>query len=474
MNDAAGSALQAAGRQAVAAQGLICVAVAVGIAGVFRHHAAMTVAGGLSLLLFLWLSRRRLGLAALVPLCLSLVAFAGALARGVSADGLLHAADRALFLTALLSMLTLLRQAASRSRDVLRAGAYLTGQPPGRRYMALCFGGHLFGTLINLGGLAILLDMVARANKANLSGLPPALQELRLKRMTLAIVRGFTLVAFWSPLGFAVNSVLLAMPGLDYAFLGPLGLALTMPVFALGWMFDRMLAPRGNRHAFAPPEPAGGSVLRLVGHVALLGLLVMVLHSQSPLSFQEALLITVPVYALTWLLSAGAGRQAVGAAAAGVASTIRALPMAAGEIGVFASAGLLSVLLLEVLPVETIETMLNGADLPPEAISAMLGLATLGLALVGVNPIITVSVLGSLVAQVGIAGLSQAAAAFAMLSAWSAAMGLSPFITTVAYAGAIVGRSPVTVGMRWNGAYAATLLVLSQLAVAGAIRAGWL
>jgi hypothetical protein len=78
-----------------------------------------TLIGGLSLFVFLWLSRRLLGPPALVPLCLSFLAFAGALASGVSVDGLLHAVDRALFLTALLSMLTLLRQAAARSRDVL-------------------------------------------------------------------------------------------------------------------------------------------------------------------------------------------------------------------------------------------------------------------------------------------------------------------------------------------------------------------
>ncbi|MFG1466425.1 hypothetical protein V5F77_26660 [Xanthobacter sp. DSM 24535] len=34
--------------------------------------------------------------------------------------------------------------------------------------------------------------------------------------------------------------------------------------------------------------------------------------------------------------------------------------------------------------------------------------------------------------------------------------------------------SPVTVGLRWNGAYAATLLVLSQLLVALALHTGWL
>lgn len=59
--------------------------------------------------------------------------------RGVSMHAFVTASDGALFLTALLCMFTFLREAASHSRDVARAGAFLTGQPPGRRYVAMCF-----------------------------------------------------------------------------------------------------------------------------------------------------------------------------------------------------------------------------------------------------------------------------------------------------------------------------------------------
>lgn len=473
--DATGNQFTYRSRRERAATTSICVAVTAGLSGVFVDAPVATGAGGLALVAFLLLSFRRLGLMALVPMGLSTIALACAIWRGVSTHVLLHAIDRALFLTALLCMLTFLRQAAGRSQDMTRAGVFLTGQPPGRRYIALCFGGHLFGTLINLGGLAILLDMAAKANAANSAGLPEDLQELRLRRMTLAIVRGFTLVAFWSPLGFAVNSLLLVMPGLTYASLGPLGLAITFPVFALGWLLDRMLLPPGRpRTTVQPPERAFGPVLRLVGHVALLGGLVVAIHAWSPLSFQEALLLVVPVYATIWLAILRTGDGAMASVLGGLRSTVRVLPNAAAEIGVFASAGLLAVLLLELLPAQMIEAILTRSHLPPELLAICLGMTTFCLALLGINPIITASVLGSLIATSGVVGLSQIAAAFAILSAWSSVMGLSPFITTVAYAGAIIGRSPVTVGLRWNGSYALTLLVLSQSMVAAAIHFGLL
>lgn len=453
---------------------LICVVALVGVTGVFLHHPATTAAGGVSLIAFLILNRKRLGPAALVPLALSAVALGSAIWQGVSTQALLTATDRALFLSALLCMFAFLRETAGRSKDVVKAGAFLTGQPPGRRYVALCFGGHLFGTLVNLGGLALLLDMAVRANRANNGGFPADIQELRLKRMTLAIVRGFTLVTFWSPLGFAVNSLLLAMPGLDYTFLGSLGLALTVPVSALGWLFDRMLVPKGFRSSAPAPEPAMGAVLRLVGHVALLGGLVIGLYTFGVLAFQQSLLVAVPIYTLVWLAALRTGTGTRMSVATGIAATVHALPRAASEIGAFAAAGLLSVLLLLILPVEKVQRLLTGLALPPATIAALLGIMVFVLGLVGVNPIIGASVLGSLVSHLNIEGLSAAGAAFAMLSAWSGLLGSSPFITTVVYAGAIIGRSPVTVGLRWNGAYALTLLVLSQLLVAAAIQVGWL
>ena len=41
-----------------------------------------------------------------------------------------------------------------------RGGRYLVNQPPGRRYLALTFGGHIFGILLNMGGLALLASML--------------------------------------------------------------------------------------------------------------------------------------------------------------------------------------------------------------------------------------------------------------------------------------------------------------------------
>ena len=101
-----------------------------------------------------------------------------------------------------------------------------------------------------------------------------------------------------------------------------------------------------------------------------------------------------------------------------------------------------------------------------------LNLSLFGLGALGINPIITVSVLGSLVTRLDLPGLSPVAAALGMAGAWSCVMGFTPFITTVAYTGALIGRSAARVGLIWNGLYCLSGLFLWTAALAGAVAAG--
>ena len=69
-------------------------------------------------------------------------------------------------------------------------------------------------------------------------------------------------------------------------------------------------------------------------------------------------------------------------------------------------------------------------------------------------------------------GLSLPAAALSLAGAWSCVMGFTPFITTVAYAGALIGRSPSTVGFRWNGLYCLSSLAMWTAGMALAVAMG--
>ena len=433
----------------------ICVVIATGLIQIFWPIEWMAFAAGAALVLFFAVTWRQLTAVSIVPMVLAAALVGVALAQGVGVHVFGHALERAVFLSSLLALLGLLRTAAAAAPEIARAGRYLTAQPPGRRYLALNFGGHIFGTLINLGGLAILLDMAMRAMATGSGHLPPDLQEVKFRRMTLAVTRGFSLVALWSPMGFAVNSLLISMPSLDYLDFAPLGFALSFLCAGYGWMLDRVTAPRGRIVAqpASPPDPAdGGAVWLLLLHVALLGVAVIALNALTALSFQQSLLLVVPSYSLGWAAWTG-GRDAATVTTQVMDDAVSRFPLAASELAVFASAGLLSVLVVEVMPTEAIRQL--AIDLQLSALPVLWIFAGLlfGLGCIGINPIITASVLGSLGSQLAIPGLSDIAIAVQLIGIWSAVMCFSPFITTVAYAASLVGRSAFTVGLRWNWSY---------------------
>lgn len=461
------------------AQGCICLVIAVSLIEIFAPRPVLGLIGGAALALYFLLSWRQLSLISAFPLTLSLLMLLLAIRQDVPLESFIHAFERACFLASLLALLGMLRIAASAAPEIERAGRYITSQPPGRRYLAMTFGGHVFGMLVNLGGLAILLDMASRAMGRGSAHLPPDLQLLKLRRMTLAVTRGFALVALWSPLAFSVNSLLLAMPGLDYLDVGPIGIAMVFVVAGFGWMLDRRLAPRGRilPRAAAAPDPADrGAVALLLTHLASLGGAVIALNSLAPVSFQQALLLVLPSYAVLWMARTGRGvtGTALPAIARMLRDSLRSFSAITSELGVFASGGLLSVLVIAVLPVEEIRALASDIGMTPVAAIWALSLTMYISGCLAINPIISASVLGSLVSQVGIVGLGIPAAALTLMGTWSAVMCFSPFITTVAYAGALIGQSPVTVGMRWNWPYSIGLLLLWNCGMSLAVYAGLL
>jgi len=465
-------------RGAALRRGLMAAIMLAALVLVFLDSRLVTGAAVAALVLYLVLARRQFGFGTWVPVLMALAGLAAALRQGVEASVLWQGADRMLFLAALIAMLGTLRSAAAIAPEVHRAGLFVTGQPASRRYLAMTGGGHLFGVLINFGGLALLLDLATRSmDSAAAAELPPEAREARLRRMTMAVVRGFSLISLWSPFGFATNAILIAVPGLSYASFGPLGFAMSFVFIAIGWLFDFFDGRRFRRLGLPRPSPPPGSwtgAAALVGHVLALGAAVFLLHEVTPLSFQQGLICAVPGYALLW--AAAATRKAPGGPASGVAQAARAtwgrLGGLGSEVGVFASAGFLPVVLLALIPAEDLRTAISGLGLGPVALALGISLSIFGLALIGVNPIVVASVLGAIAAQLNVPGLSDTAIALAITGGWTAVIGLSPFITTLVICSAIVGRSTTTIGLRWNGPYCLAILTVWALMLAGLMMGG--
>lgn len=152
---------------------------------------------GAAVAVYFLLEWQRFKLASQVPVILSAALLALAIAQGTPARVIEDALGRMAFLASLLALLGILGVVAAEPPAIAQAGRYLTGQPPGRPYLALASAGNVFGLLINLGGLAILLEIGVRALDHDPAACDPRIREIKLRRMTVATLRGFR----WWPCG---------------------------------------------------------------------------------------------------------------------------------------------------------------------------------------------------------------------------------------------------------------------------------
>lgn len=180
------------------------------------------------------------------------------------------------------------------------------------------------------------------------------------------------------------------------------------------------------------------------------------------LTFQEALILVVPSYAILWSAVSGLrpGTGPAGGVREALADYRSRLPWMGGEVGVFASAGFLPVTFLALVPVEAVQT--HVATLGLEAVPLAIGIAVgvLAFTMAGINPIVSTSVLGSVAFQLQVPGLTPQVIALAAMGGWTSVVGLSPFITTIILASSILKRSVWRVGPHWNGPYCVAILAI--------------
>ncbi len=114
---------------------------------------------------------------------------------------ILQGSAAAAFIGAFFAALSTLRTVAATSPAIDRAGAFLAGQRPGKRYGALTIGGQAFALLLNYGSIQ-LLGALAMSNAKPEPNVE--IQGHRIRRMLLAVQRAFISTLPWSPLSFAI------------------------------------------------------------------------------------------------------------------------------------------------------------------------------------------------------------------------------------------------------------------------------
>jgi len=358
---------------------------------------------------------------------------------------LARALDTAAFIAAFFTALATLRHASGGSADIARAGRFLAAQPPGRRYAALTLGGQLFALLLNYGALVLLGTMAERSA----AGEPdPELARHRLRRMLLAVQRGFVSTLPWSPFAFAVAISTVAVPGGSWgASVGPC-LVSGLLLAGIGWGLDTALKPRLSRPppARGPVEGSWALIWPLVVLLAILVVAVGGLHLATGIRAVGVAMLVVPLIALVWVALQEGARALPVARRAGVFA-LNELPAYRGELALLLMAGTIG----------TLGGALAGPLIAPLGLdlSALpAGWVLVGLVWLipiagqmGMNPILTVSLIAPLLPAPAALGVSPSAVILALTSGWALSGASSPFTATTLLIGSMGGVSAWHVGL---------------------------
>ncbi|MEM8665648.1 MAG: hypothetical protein AAGF49_16200, partial [Pseudomonadota bacterium] len=365
----------------------------------------------------------------------------------------LDGAQLAAFIAAFFTALATLRDVADTSPAIGRCGRFLAQQPPGRRYGALTVGGQLFSLVLNYGAIALLgsLAMASAREEQNAE-----IRRHRMRRMLLAIQRGFISVLPWSPLSFAIAITTTLIPGASWGAAVLPALVTGALLAGIGYALDTLFKPKitGPRPPRLAPDGTWASVLPLLALLGILMALVGGIASVADVRVAGIVIVVVPVLSLIWLVMQGeAGERWRATKARIVRYTFEVMPSYRGEITLLMMAGYIGT---------------TGADLlVPVVVSAGVDLATLPTALIlvgfvwlipvagqlGMNPILAVSLVAPLIPAASVLGVSPTAIVVAITAGWALSGASSPFTATTLLVGSFASISATRVGLSWNGVY---------------------
>lgn len=427
---------------------------------------AWQAAGIVALLLYLVTLKGQLTRMAKGLLCAAGVLTLLALWRSPTPGQLLFdASGRFAFFATFVVALSMLRLPAYRSRLVRRCGQSMLLQPPSRRYPILSLGSALFGIILNIGVLNLFAAMIEKSNTLSAAQGRAWVREARQRRMMLALLRGFSLAPLISPMGIGVAVVLSSLPQVTWPQLAPYILGAAALIFMAGWAVDYFTGPHppANKTYVTPSlRPLAQFSVLLIGIVALVFSIAWLLELRLPI----AALLGAPTGALLWL-AWQRRRLGFGGLPAAITAVHRQLPWlltpSANEIVVLGAAGYLGHVCVGLVDTQQLAPLLAVLD-PLGTLNAVLAmLMVVGLAQIGVNPIVTVTLLVGLLPTLGIEGLTPELIGASLMVGWALALMSSPMTASMLILSRFTGVPATRIGYRWNGRFLVAAIPLLAL-----------
>lgn len=436
---------------------LLLVAMMAGtLFNLFHPHPGAVALVGVAAAVFLLRERWRLppsirrvslALGAITLLLLPFAASPGeSLSRGVAIGGLM---------ASIIASVTLMARAALAAPQTGVVASHLLATGMRSRYLLVSLACQLFGGLMGLAGVSMLMDMASKGEVL--------VEEDRLS-MLAAIMRSFAAATMWSPMFSNVTILLALYPGLTWATVVPLCLALAGCSIVLGSLLD-MRRLRHRRLASPRPLPRAALyralVPMLVAMAVFLAAVIALAHAlQVAVVAGIVLLIPLAVLVLHALQAEGPAR--LKQSRQRLREDYQKLPALAGEVALFMAAGCGGTVIASVIPAawtSAIGTVL--ATSPFLACFALMAII-IGLAFLAVHPVLSVVLVGTALPP-AMVGLPVTVHMAAILVSWGVASYATPFSMIALMAHRYSGYSVTAVTVNLNRGFAVIYLGLAIL-----------
>jgi hypothetical protein len=224
----------------------------------------------------------------------------------------------------------------------------------------------------------------------------------------------------------------------------------------LGWALDTIFKPRLSAPppARAPIEGGWASLLPLLGLLAILVSAVAGLSAATGVRAVAVVMVVVPIIAAAWVaLQAAPSARLAPLASRARAYVVRDLAGYRGELVILMMAGFIGALGSTLLVPMVAAWGLDLSRLPGWLILVALVWIIPIAGQIGMNPILSVSLIAPVLPPAAAMGVSPAEVIVAITGGWALSGASSPFTATTMMVGAIGGVSASHVGLRWNGVY---------------------
>lgn len=371
------------------------------------------------------------------------------------------AIDRSAFFTFFLTSLSVLREASNTSSLVRRSGAILVRQPPGRRYLLMTIGAHLFSIMLNLGALNVLGTMVKRAIPSGETDEERRIATIRSRRMLTAVLRGFSAIMIWSPTSVTMLLVMSSMSNMTWEQYAPLGLLLASLFILWGAILDRLsypqrkVAPDSNRQL--------RQLIPLVLLVALIPTSAFVVAELTGIRLFSALLMCVPLIGVIWISFQYKRVKPSMNAALLVRRITHSFPATftgqRNEVALFASSGFIGVILIPLVDPVWVNDWMQQVNIGDAWLMIMISLTILLFSMLAINPIMTVTLILGVLQELPGFTVPSVIQVVVIVVTWAVYSSMSPFNAALRFISNFSSVSPMRFGWVWNGAFNLTILL---------------